>query len=209
MPGLVLLVYGTKSGSTGEVADAVGDALRERGATVDVRQVGDVSEVGSYDSVVVGSPVLYGKPHSAVTKFLKENQEALSRMPVAAFLTCLELTLTVDEDERGISTYVDPSLGRPPAREGKLSSFEKTHLMSGFFDELLKSAPQVKPVSVAVFRGKLDYSELDWISRSVMKLIRLIYRRAPEGDFRNWQAIRSWATSLSATLLPVDGESEA
>lgn len=209
MRRVILMAYGTKSGSTGEVADAVGDALTESGATVDVRQAGDVSEVGSYDAVVVGSPVLYGKPHSAVAKFLARNQEALSRMPVAAFLCCLELTHASDEDERGIPTYVDPSLGRLPAKEGKLSSFEKTHLMSGFLNELLKSAPQVQPVSVAVFRGKLDYDELDWISRSVMKLIRLIYRKAPEGDFRNWQAIRSWATTLSATLFPVEGESEA
>lgn len=209
MRRLVLVAYGTKSGSTGEVADAVGDALRERGATVDVRQVGDVSEVGSYDAVIVGSPVLYGKPHSAVAKFLETNQEALSRMPVAAFLTCLELTKTVDENERGIPTFVDPSLGRPPADEGRLSSFEKTHLRSGFLDGLLRGAPHVKPVSVAFFRGKLDYGELDWISRLVMKLIWLIYRRAPEGDFRNWQAIRSWATTVSATLLVDEGESEA
>lgn len=112
----ILVAYGTKSDSTGEVADAVGEALRERGATVDVHQAGDVSEVGSYEAVVEGSPVLYGKPHSAVAKFLARNQEALSRMPVAAFFTCLELTQTVDEDERGISTYVDPSLGRPPVK---------------------------------------------------------------------------------------------
>lgn len=200
MRGSILVTYSTKSGSTGEVAHAIGEVLSASGATVDVRQVGDVSEVGSYDGVVVGSPVLYGKPHSAVAKFLARNEEALSRMPVAAFLTCLELTHTIDEDDRGIPTYVDPSLGRPPAKEGKLSSFETTHLISGLLDGLLKRAPQVRPVSVAFFRGKLDYNELDWISRSVMKLIRLIYRRAPEGDFRNWQAIRSWATTQSVAL---------
>ena len=208
MRRLILMVYGTKSGSTGEVADAVGDALRERGVTVDVRQVGDVAEVGSYDAVIVGSPVLYGKPHSAVAKFLERNQEALRRMPVAAFLTCLELTTTVDENERSIPTYVDPSLGRPPADEDRMSYFEKTHLMSEFLDGLLRNAPQVKPVSVAFFRGKLDYDELDWISRLVMRLIWLIYRRAPEGDLRNWQAIRSWATTVSAALSTDEAESE-
>jgi menaquinone-dependent protoporphyrinogen oxidase len=209
MRGSILIVYGTKSGSTGGVAAAVGETLRELDATVDVHQVGNVSEVGSYDAVIVGSPVLYGKPHPAVVKFLERNQGALSRMPVAAFLTCLELTRTADENERGIPIYVDPSLGRRPADNERMSYFEKTHLMSGFVNGLLKSAPQVRPVSVAVFRGKLDYDGLDWISRLVMKLIWLIYRSAPEGDFRNWQAIRSWATTLPATLLAVEGESEA
>jgi menaquinone-dependent protoporphyrinogen IX oxidase len=62
----------------------------------------------------------------------------------------------------------------------------------------------VKPVSVGIVRGKLDYSKLDWINWLVMRLTWLIYRRAPEGDFRNWQAIRSWARSLPPTLLHSD-----
>jgi menaquinone-dependent protoporphyrinogen IX oxidase len=61
---------------------------------------------------------------------------------------------------------------------------------------MLKKVPQVKPFSVGVFRGNLDYSKLDFISSLVMKLIWLIYKRAPEGDFRNWEAIQSWAASL-------------
>jgi menaquinone-dependent protoporphyrinogen IX oxidase len=63
----------------------------------------------------VGSPVLYGKPHPDADKFLGRHEGALSRMPVAAFLTCPELTKTTEANERDISTYVDPSLARPPA----------------------------------------------------------------------------------------------
>lgn len=69
---------------------------------------------------------------------------------------------------------------------------------------LLKGASQVKPVSVGIFRGKLDYSKLDWVSRLGMRLFWLIYKRAPEGDFRNWEAIRSWARSLPTVLLQAD-----
>ena len=82
-----------------------------------------------------------------------------------------------------------------------MSSFERTHLLSVFLEPVLKRAPQVKPVSVGVFRGKLDYSKLNLIGWLVMKLIWLFYKRAPEGDFRNWEAIRSWAASLCPALL--------
>jgi len=197
----ILVAYGTKSGSTSEVAGAVGKAVKEGGAMVDVCPVRDVTEVSSYDAVIVGSPILYGKWHSEVTRFLERHQEALSRIPVAFFLTCLELTKTPEEKWGNMSIYVDPSLGRLPRAKGKLTFFEKTHLLSAFLDPILKKVPEVKPVGVGVFRGKLDYSKLDFISSLVMKLIWLIYKRAPEGDFRNWAAITSWAASLQPALV--------
>ena len=67
-------------------------------------------------------------------------------------------------------------------------------------EPLLREVADVKPVSVGVFRGKLDYAKLnptDWL---VLKLIWLFYKRAPEGDFLNWEAIRSWSASLYPVL---------
>lgn len=192
----ILVAYGTKSGSTGEVAEAIGKAVREGGEIVDVYPARDVTEVSSYDAVIVGSPILYGKWQSEAARLLERHQVVLSRIPVASFLICLELTKTVEEKKRDMSIYVAPSLGRPPRLEDKLTFFEKGHLLSAFLDPILKKVPQVKPFSVGVFRGKLDYSNLDFISSLVMKLIWLIYKRAPQGDFRNWEAIQSWAVSL-------------
>jgi menaquinone-dependent protoporphyrinogen oxidase len=192
----ILIAYGTKSGSTGEVAEAIGKALREIGAMVDIHRARDVNGVGLYDAVVIGSPILYGKWHSEAVKLLEKHQEVLSRIPVAFFLTCMELTKNPRGKEGDLLIHLDPELGRPPKAEGKLTFFEKSHLLSAFLDPILKKVPQVKPFSVGVFRGKLDYSKLDFISLLVMKFIRFIYNRAPEGDFRNWEAIQSWATSL-------------
>jgi menaquinone-dependent protoporphyrinogen oxidase len=192
----ILVTYGTKSGSTGEVADAIGKALREGGTVVDVYPARNVNEVSSYNAVIAGTPILYGKWHSEVVRFLERQQGFLSRIPVAFFITCMELTKTDEENRSNILIYVDPLLGRPPRRDGKLNLFEKGHLLSAFLEPVLKKVPQVKPFSVGVFRGKLDYSKLDFISLLVMKFIRFVYKRAPEGDFRNWEAIQSWAASI-------------
>jgi len=202
----ILVAYGTKSGSTDEVAEVIGKAAREGGAMVDVHLARDVTDVGSYDAVIVGSPILYGKWHSEVARLLERHQAVLSRIPVVFFLTCLELTKDLEDKKSDMSIYVDPSLGRLPRAEGKLTFFEKGHLLSAFLDPMLKKVPQVKPFSVGVFRGKLDYSKLDFISSLVMKLIWLIYKRAPEGDFRNWEAIQSWAASLRPMFAETNQE---
>jgi menaquinone-dependent protoporphyrinogen oxidase len=200
----VLVAYAGRYGSTAEVAEAVGQEFSQCGAAVDVCAVKDVTDIESYDAVIVGSAIYYGKWLSEAVKIVTNSEGVLSRMPVAYFLTCLELTEVSDGEGPGIPVYLDPLLRTPPRVAGKLDSFERTHLLSKFLEPVLRKAPQVKPVSVGVFRGKLDYSELSLISWLVMKLIWLFYKRAPEGDFRNWEAIRSWAASLCHVMLRQD-----
>jgi hypothetical protein len=91
---------------------------------------------------------------------------------------------------------VDPQLDRPPAVPGRLTTFERTHLLSTFLEQLHSAAPDATLLSVAAFRGKLDYAGLELLSLVVMRLIRLLYRRAPAGDPRSWADIHSWAAGL-------------
>jgi menaquinone-dependent protoporphyrinogen oxidase len=46
-----------------------------------------------------------------------------------------------------------------------------------------------------VFAGKLDRSALSRIERLMVRALR-----APEGDFRDWDAIRAWARGVAAEL---------
>lgn len=196
----VLVVYATKSGSTQEVAEAIAETLIGQGVTVEVRPCRDDPDPAAYDAVIIGSPILYGRLHRDAARFLRRHGSALAAQPVAAFLTCLELTTTPDMPSAVRQVFVDPQLDRPPAVAGHLTYFERTHLLSAFLAELLAPAPQVAPVSVAVFRGKLAYATLDPISRVGMKLIRLVYGRAPAGDHRDWTVIRYWAADLATAM---------
>lgn len=96
---------------------------------------------------------------------MARHRDALSRIPVAYFLTCIELTRVSQEPGRAASTYLDPLLGSPPRVDGKLSLWERAHLLSSFMGSVAGKTAQVKPVSVAVFRGRLDYSELGFVLR--------------------------------------------
>jgi menaquinone-dependent protoporphyrinogen oxidase len=45
------------------------------------------------------------------------------------------------------------------------------------------------------FAGRLDRSELGFMERTITNVVR-----APDGDFRDWEAIRAWAGEIAAEL---------
>ena len=47
-----------------------------------------------------------------------------------------------------------------------------------------------------VFAGKIDKSQLGFGERAIMVAVR-----APEGDFRDWDAIESWANEIADALV--------
>lgn len=46
-----------------------------------------------------------------------------------------------------------------------------------------------------IFAGKLDRGELGFIERRAVQVVK-----APYGDFRDWDAVRAWATGIAAAL---------
>lgn len=68
---------------------------------------------------------------------------------------------------------------------------ENRRKVLAYLDPLLKEVPQVKSVGIGTFAGALHYRNLSWLEKMLMKFIG-----APEGDFRDWNAIRAWANDL-------------
>jgi menaquinone-dependent protoporphyrinogen oxidase len=189
----VLVTYATNSGSTAEVAQAVGERLGQNGTPVDVRPIKEVTDVGGYDGVVVGGPMILGWHREAV-KFIQRHQEALSRVPVAYFMTALSLTADTESGAGpdGVPLYLDARLAKPPQNPDKLGFKERYSTVESYLGPALKKAPRVKPVSVAFFKGKLEYTSLN-IFQSLF--VMLVIGATP-GDFRDWEAIRAWAETL-------------
>jgi menaquinone-dependent protoporphyrinogen oxidase len=53
----------------------------------------------------------------------------------------------------------------------------------------------IQPKEVTVFGGKSDTEKMNGFDRWIMKKVK-----AESGDFRNWQAIRTWTAKISASL---------
>ncbi len=195
MKSKILVTYATKSGSTAEVAQAIGQKLAEGGAIVEVRPIKEVNHLNGYEAVIVGGPMIMGWHREAV-KFVEQHRQALSRVPVAYFLIALRLTQTPASHVDGVPIYQDPGLAKPPQNGTKLSFKENYATVSNYLGPILQKVPQVKPVSAAFFGGKLDPTRLDLLSRLFVQVII----GARTGDYRHWPAINAWAAHLSPLL---------
>ena len=86
MPGpRVLVAYGTRHGSTAEIAQVLAITLRERGLPTDVAPAAGVADVGPYHAVVVGAAVYMLRWHQGPIDFLHAHERALAARSVWLF----------------------------------------------------------------------------------------------------------------------------
>ena len=104
----VLVAYASRCGSTGEIAETIGQALCERGAAADVRLAKEVTDICEYRAVMVGSAVRAGHGLPEAVDFVKAHQEALGGMPMGYFLACLTMMEDTEEARREAAAYLDP-----------------------------------------------------------------------------------------------------
>ena len=57
-------------------------------------------------------------------------------------------------------------------------------------------ADRIQPRDIAVFHGMLDVKKLNPIEKWMIKNVK-----SPAGDFRDWEAITSWATEIADALV--------
>jgi len=163
----VLVAYATKYGATAEIAEKIGQVLRQAGLRTDVLPTDRVSDLHSYKAVVLGSAVYIGLWRKKAATFLKANEKALAERPVWLF-----------------------SSG--PTGEGN-----PVELTKGWhFPKALQPiADRIAPRDIVVFHGAVDVGKLNFIEKWMLKNVK-----APVGDFRDWEAITSWATAIADVL---------
>jgi len=163
----VLVAYASKHGATAEIAERIGQVLRQAGLRADVLPTDRVSDLTPYQAVVLGSAVYIGQWQKRAARFLRENEKALAERPLWLF-----------------------SSG--PTGEGDAAA-----LVQGWrFPKALQPiADRIRPRDIAVFHGALDAAKMNWFEKWMIKNVK-----APLGDFRDWDAITTWATAIADVL---------
>jgi menaquinone-dependent protoporphyrinogen oxidase len=174
----VLVAYASKYGSTKGIAEYIGEKLRQHGMQVDVQEVGSVKNAGDYDAFVIGSAVYMFHWLKEAKQFVSKNSMLMVNHPVWLFSSGPVGTQSKDAKGRDLLEVSGP-------RE---------------LDEL---RALVKPRDHRVFFGALDGTRLTGTIGFVYKLARrsqAAREAMPEGDFRDWKEIESWATSIVQEL---------
>ena len=126
----LLIAYGSKRGSTREVAEALAKKLAEGEREVELRRAADVDDLTPYDGVILGGSLYFGRLHRDVVRFLAKHRRTLSGLPVAVF-----------------------ALGPTTVEPNDLAASRAQ------LDKALKKAPGVAR-SVAIFGGVIDPTKL-------------------------------------------------
>jgi menaquinone-dependent protoporphyrinogen oxidase len=167
----ILVTYASRLGSTAGVAEAIGKTLQENGAEVEVRRMQDVNDLTPYSAVVAGSAVRNKQWLPEAMQFMQKHQATLRQEPFAAFLVCMTLAMRDGEKYRPhVATWLDPV------------------------------SALTKPVSQGLFAGALDIGKIESFSARLKFHLSVVFGVWQEGDHRNWDAIREWATGLSTLL---------
>ena len=159
-----LIAYSTAAGSTAEIARVIGEKITGHNGSVEVHKTKDVKDLRPYKAVIVGTGIRAGHVYRETMAFLERHQAALSKIPVAYFVVCMTMAKDTEENRCEVETYVD---------------------------QMKAKAPQVQPVDVGLFAGKMDFKVLSLPLRLIIKAMK-----GEEGDFRNWEEINNWAARV-------------
>lgn len=174
----VLVAYSTRYSSTKGIADFIAQRLRSYGNDVDVRDVAEVRNPEDYDAYVVGSAVYMRHWLKSSREFVLRNSRILVRKPVWLF-----------------------SSG-PLGTEKKNGHGRDLRDVSGP-QELGELREAVNPRCHRVFFGALNPRKLGLAHRMVRKM-PAAREGLPEGDFRDWEEIGTWASEIAKQLgLPL------
>jgi menaquinone-dependent protoporphyrinogen oxidase len=143
MPGKVLIAYGTKYGSTKEIAEKIGEALQGEGLETDVMAADKVKDLAAYKNIVIGTAVYMGMGRKEVKNFLKDKAAALKERNVWFFAT-------------------------GPSGQGDPIQLVKGEVVPVNMKDLVAA---VKPRDVTVFHGNMDAAKMGGMEKFIVKRV--------------------------------------
>ncbi len=172
----ILVAYASRFGSTAGIAERIGAILRQQGLDAAVVPVETEINPDEFDAAIVGSAAYFGRWLSTAANFVRRHQQALANRPLWLFSSGPLGLARQDSKGRDLCDVAAPHDFREWSR----------HL---------------HPRGCRVFFGRLNRETLPAWQKFIIKLMgHRAEKLLPEGDFRNWLEIESWAREIADGL---------
>ena len=171
----VLLLYSTTDGHTIEICRRMQEDISRLGDSVELVDLKDGPRLADYsfDKVVIGASIRYGKHQKAVYEFIREHQAILEDHPNALFSVNVV------------------------ARKPEKNTPETNPYLQKFLKQI-DWAPQ----NLSVFAGKIDYPALGAFDRTMIRFILWMGKGPtdPTGtyEFTDWDKVEEFGRRIAS-----------
>jgi len=169
----VFVAYSSCSGSTAEVAQAIGASMRKSGLAVNVAPISQVDSVPRMAAVILGAPLYMGRFPKEFHRFLARQRAALEILKPWCFV-------------------LGPTRTNPGDFEAARHQAVKQLCRYDWFC----------PADVHVFGGRWDPKTLPFPFSLAARLPWLPLAKIPVADVRDWTEIDGWADGIARQIKP-------
>ncbi|NDP38541.1 MAG: menaquinone-dependent protoporphyrinogen IX dehydrogenase [Rhodoferax sp.] len=166
----ILVAYSTTDGHTRRICERLQQVMAQQGNTVTVEPLAqaDALDLASFDKIVIGASIRYGKHQPTVKQFIERHQ-ALLQSKANAFFTVNIVARKPEKNRPDTNPY--------------LIKFLRT--------------VSWQPKLLGVFAGKLDYPRYRLVDRFMIRLIMFMTNGPTDPkaviEFTDWQQVESFA----------------
>ena len=166
-------VYSTVDGHTLEICERLVQVVEERGHAATLLELtpDSVIDLESYDRLVIGASIRYGKHRPEVAQFINENLEGI-------------------QSRQGAIFSVNAVARKPEKKDPDTNPYVKK-----FFKSI-----SWQPSVIGIFGGKIHYAKYGFLDRTMIRFIMWM-TKGPTAldsnvDFTNWDEVEAFGHAL-------------
>ena len=171
---VILIAYSTTDGFTQKICKQLNQTIEQQGQDVSVIPIGDVvdADLKTYEKIVIGASIRYGKHAKEVYEFIKRNEPVLNNKPNAFFSVNVV------------------------ARKSAKNQPDTNPYMRKFLKQI-----SWRPRQLAVFAGKINYELYSYRDKQIIRFIMWLTKGptdpATNIEFTDWAQVESFGKVIS------------
>jgi menaquinone-dependent protoporphyrinogen oxidase len=170
----IVIIYSTTDGHTEVICSHLAEGISSYGNDVVLVSIEDVhsADLASFDKIVIGASIRYGKHNQKVYDFITANQTLLESKPNAFF-----------------------SVNVVARKPGK-SQPDTNPYLKKFLREI-----SWQPKQLAVFAGKIDYPRYNFLDRNIIRFIMWMTKGPTDPtatiEFTDWKQVEAFGRVIN------------